>query len=76
MLHDGDDDAVSGLEQLGGVRRRDEVDRLGGVANEDEPLGRRIDETSRLAARACSKESVASLPSVCTPRCTLALLVA
>ena len=45
VLHDGDDDAVPGLEQLGRIRRRDEVDRLGGVANEDETLRRSVDES-------------------------------
>ena len=53
VLHDREHDLVAGLDALAPERIGDEVDRLGGVAGEDDLLGpRRVEERPHLLARA------------------------
>ena len=53
MLHDRKHDLVAGLDALAAESGRDEIDRLGGVAGEDDLLGpRRIEKGPHLLARA------------------------
>ena len=51
VLEDGDDDLVAGQQMLCAPGLRDEIDGLGGAADEDDLLGlRRVDETPNRVA--------------------------
>ena len=59
-----DEDGVAGAEVREAPRVGDEVDRLGGVADEDDlALGRRVDEGAYLLAGVLRAPAVAFSPS-------------
>jgi hypothetical protein len=76
VLHAGDQDFIAFLQQQLPKAVRRQVDARRSATGEDDLVRMLRVDVLRIVSRAASCASVALVLSVCTPRCTLALIVA